>query len=121
MSSKDFLANLKVGDKVIVTERFDDAIRVITRLTKTQIIVGQSAKFWKKDGRLVGCNDWSSNYIEEVTEEKARVIHKKTVIKNIKYLASNVTLDLLSIDALESVLRVLRKAKEIGAKDGQSK
>lgn len=75
MSDKDWLQNLKVGDKVIEDLHFDGkSISTVVRFTKTMIIVKSPRGFdsrYKKDGFAPGAGSrvWSAHMIREATPE----------------------------------------------------
>ena len=66
-----WMDELKAGDEVIVSRGYgagSDSVEIITRATKTMIVVGQT-RFSRKTGRMVGPSGWSSVRIGECTEE----------------------------------------------------
>ncbi len=79
------LENVQVGDTLIWNGRniADSRIVVVSRLTKTQIIIGES-KFRKSDGQLVGGSAWSSHSLTipkegEIEEIKIELLHHKLI------------------------------------------
>lgn len=71
MNTTEWLENLKVGDEVYVTGRYGELgqIRKVVRLTKTQILLGEHARFRKNTGTEVGGGAWSTRSIIPVTDD----------------------------------------------------
>lgn len=80
------LENLKVEDKVVLEGRISEYIRVIKRITKTQIILNDDSKF-NKNGKSIGTDVWNTCYIRPATEQDVERITEKALrnklIKNI--------------------------------------
>ena len=83
---KDWLQSLKPGDKVAIeTITGGYVLRKVARLTKTQIVLDNSQKFYISSGMLIG--GWShyrSTSIIPVTAEIKEVMERSTLIYNIK-------------------------------------
>lgn len=104
---------LKVGDPVIVIRRNERIIAEITRVTKTQVSA-DGARFMKKAlGCEIGASFWHGGYIEEYTEEKAKVIlHKMQINKlrgRVNFLLSQIKIpnDIESLNRFISALEPL--------------
>jgi len=72
----DDFTQLKAGDKVIVVSHFGyktERIDTVTRLTNTQIVVGDY-KYRRDTGDIVGGDCWHREYISLYTEEAAAKI-----------------------------------------------
>jgi predicted phosphohydrolase len=68
---------LVAGDKVIVESGFgykSQEITTVDRITKTQIIIGNS-KYRRNNGYIVGGTTWSRRYLTRYTEEAAAKVH----------------------------------------------
>ena len=80
-----WLAGLQPGDRVYYKGKFTDAVLVVKRLTKTQIICVDSLtyeyKFRISSGFNVGGDVWSSSYISPLTEEKIAHIRRISLTK----------------------------------------
>ncbi len=66
-----WMDGLKAGDEVIVSRGHgagSNEIEVVTKATKTMIVVG-SARFSRKTGRMIGPSGWGSVRIGECTQE----------------------------------------------------
>lgn len=85
MDNKEFLDNLKTGDKLCVD---GDRIGVVSKITKTMIILDSGLRFNKKTGFSTGNNLYGNHYIELLTEEKINNIKLKQInrfVVNYKY------------------------------------
>jgi hypothetical protein len=80
--NQKFYKNLKVGDKVIISNRFSEHIASVTRLTKTQIIVGMY-KFRRRDCGLVGASVYSFTSMHEATEDSIKRIKTEQLRKKL--------------------------------------
>ena len=100
--------NLKVGDKVIVSERYwGERIRNVTRITNKQIVIGER-RYWKESGKEAG--GISSLLI--ATEERIKEIED---IKRARELCSflNIThWEDLSLESLTTIVDCVKN--EIG-------
>ena len=78
--TREWFAGLKPGDRVFYKGRFNDAVLVVKRLTKTQIICVDSLtyeyKFRISSGFNVGGDVWDRSYISPLTEEKIAHIRR---------------------------------------------
>ena len=83
---EDWLKSLKPGDKVAIeTITGGHVLRKVARLTKTQIVLDNSQKFYISSGMLIG--GWShyrSTSIIPVTAEIKETIERSILIYNIK-------------------------------------
>jgi len=77
MRDREWLGKLKVGDKVIWSNRYHQYVKLVDRITKTQIIIAGNVggRFRKSDGDLIGDTSiWSSTHIEEATPGRIEAI-----------------------------------------------
>ena len=85
MEYKDWLKSLKPGDKVAIeTITGGHVLRKVARLTKTQIVLDNSQKFYISSGQLVGGSHYRSTSIIPVTAEMKETIERSTLIYNIR-------------------------------------
>lgn len=56
------LGPVQLGDILIRHGIYQSQVVTVTRLTKTQIVIGDS-KFRKMDGRMVGSSQWCKDYL----------------------------------------------------------
>jgi len=82
---KDWLKSLKPGDKfAIETITGSYVLRKVARLTKTQIVLDNSQKFYISSGLIVGGSHYRSTRIIPVTAEIKEVMERSTLIYNIR-------------------------------------
>jgi len=58
---KDSLEQIQQGDKVILSSRHGYSIKVVDRVTSTQIIIGDTK--YRKNGSEITANSWASTSI----------------------------------------------------------
>ena len=105
------LKDLKVGDKVIIRNRWNDRIGTIERVTKAQIIVN-GYKFRRETGSQINGDSWAPSRIEVLTEEELRRIQKQNNKEKMKRYIQNFVFDDLSYEEIEQVYNILKKSKE---------
>jgi hypothetical protein len=105
---EEWLKNLKVGDKVALNGSYNNLlIRVVSRITKTLIILDTGGRFKRDTGYVVGGNIWSSALITPVTDE----IISKIRTSNLKYKISRIDFETLSNDKLERILTIVNESE----------
>lgn len=113
---KDFLDKIKIGDKVIVSNRYYEKILQVSRLTKTMIILSDGSRYGK-DGWPVGQHDaWSSLHLIEATPENLLAFYKKFYKNRIKEMVSNDVLEHFTINELKSFYDLLNSKKDLKIK-----
>lgn len=104
MEYKDWLQSLKPGDKfAIETITGSYVLRKVARLTKTQIVLDNSQKFYISSGLIVGGSHYRSTRIIPVTAEIKEVIERSKLIYNIK----KSHLYDISIESLRQILSII--------------
>lgn len=85
MEYKEWLKSLKPGDKfAIETITGSYVLRKVARLTKTQIVLDNSQKFYISSGLIVGGSHYLSTRIIPVTAEIKEIMERSTLIYNIR-------------------------------------
>jgi hypothetical protein len=108
METSEWLESLKVGDQVALNGSYNDLlIRVVSRLTKTQIILDTGAKFRRDSGHLIGGDIWRRASITPVTKE----IKLKIRTSNLKYKISRIDFKTLSNDKIETILKIVNESE----------
>ena len=93
---KESLENVKVGDVVIERCRWRIALAKVTKVTATQVVIGEN-RYRKKDGYLVGSTgSWYPNRISlpnegEIEELRAQKFIEDVVSRLNKLTAQDVT------------------------------
>lgn len=104
----DWLSGLVTGSEVAVMARSIESIETVDRVTKTQIVVGNS-KYRVSDGRRIGGDSWSYVRLVQVTQNIRDMVELRRLRFAIgKYVESK--------DATIDVVRAMWSAKKV-AKD----
>jgi len=102
---KDWLKSLKPGDKVAIeTITVGYVFRKVARLTKTQIVLDNSQKFYISSGLIVGGSFYHKTSIIPITAEMKETLEKYRLIKIIK----KYDLTLLNTSSLMEILFIMR-------------
>lgn len=109
-ANKEWLANLKVGDEVVVDSSTSLcgglSIVKVERLTKTLISVSDGRRYRRSDGIAPG-DGYSRSHIEEPTDEIREKIRRQ---KSATWL-SRVKWDQLPTQTLSQVIEIVQKAQ----------
>ena len=101
---KDWLQSLKPGDKVAIdTITGGYVLRKVARITKTQIVLDNSQKFYISSGLIVGGSFYHKTSIIPITAEMKEIVEKSTLIYRIKKSDING----LSIESLRQILSII--------------
>lgn len=103
---KDFV----VGDDVLVTGMSCRRIAKIDKITKTQIVVGNT-RFRRDSGWECGGDRWNVRRISVPTEKEITEIKEETLRKKLIFAISSFNFKHLSITELEQVYNII-KGKE---------
>jgi len=102
---EDWLKSLKPGDKVAIeTITVGYVFRKVARLTKTQIVLDNSQKFYISSGLIVGGSFYHKTSIIPITAEMKETLEKYRLIKIIK----KYDLSLLNTSSLMEILFIMR-------------
>ena len=102
---EDWLKSLKPGDKVAIeTITAGYVFRKVARLTKTQIVLDNSQKFYISSGLIVGGSFYHKTSIIPITAEIKETLEKYRLIKIIK----KYDLTLLNTSSLMEILFIMR-------------
>lgn len=105
---KDWLKSLKLGDKVAVeTITGGHVFRKVVRLTKTQIVLDNSQRFYMSSGIIVGGSFYRRIRILPVTAEIKEKAERSALIYRIKKSDING----LSIESLRKILSIIESEK----------
>lgn len=113
-NTKNWLEDLKVGDKVILVTHglgASEKIVPVHHLTKNFIVLdfgNYSEKFRRDTGREAGNDVWHRNYIEEATSERlAKITLEYKQYKVKKYIADSVNWDSVPADVINNLYELL--------------
>ena len=102
---KDWLQSLKPGDELAIeTITVGYVFRKVARLTKTQIVLDNSQKFYISSGLIVGGSFYHKTSIIPITAEMKETLEKYRLIKIIK----KYDLSLLNTSSLMEILFIMR-------------
>lgn len=93
---RESLENVKVGDVVIEHCRWENVIATVTKVTATQIVIGED-RYRKKDGYLIGsAGSWYHRWISLPKEGEIEELREQQFIDYVvsemkKLTAQNVT------------------------------
>lgn len=97
--------NLKVGDKVIVSERFwGEMIRNVMRITNKQIVVC-NRHYWKENGKEAG----GSSYLLIATEERIKQIEDRKKATELCAFLNMTHWEDLSLESLTTIVDCVKK------------
>jgi hypothetical protein len=68
MSDLEWLASLKAGDEVLISNRWHPHIVKVERVTATLIVAGNQ-RFRKASGSCLGGSSWDRSYLRPVTQQ----------------------------------------------------
>ena len=123
--SNEWLENIKVGDKVIVSgSGFGslNKIDTVERLTKTQIVLKNThSKYRRSSGRSVGGDVWSMGFISEATREKILKIQEARYRLNLLNKIESIRIGNLSTDSLKSIVVVIEEEKKLSLIEEEKK
>lgn len=112
---EEWLASLKPGDQVANQRGMSGEYRVLTvaQVTKQHVILNTFEKYRLTNGKAVGTDKWSSDYIEEVTPDVLAAIERRKLesavwSELIKLQNINVVRG-LSNERLEELLAALKR------------
>jgi len=112
MEKKEWLENLKVGDRVIVESSNNPRLEKVERITKTMIILHKHSRFDKKWGSLMGGGVWCSTRIVEPTEKVLKEYHIAWCKIAIYNYIDRGSLSNLSLERLQVIRDVLKEGQK---------
>lgn len=81
--SESWLDNLSVGDSVVIYNGWYGAsIKAVSKVTATQIVVGNT-RYRRKDGYVVGGGTWSRHSLREATPERVAAVRRRVIAENL--------------------------------------
>lgn len=101
------LKDLVVGDDVLVTGISHRHIAKVDKVTKTQIVVGNT-RFRRNSGWQCGSDRWDVRIISVPTEKEISEIKEETLRKKLIFAISSSDLKHLSIAELEQVYNIIK-------------
>lgn len=100
------LKNVKVGDKLLVRNRYVEVIETVERITKT-LVFTRYRKYRIKDGYSMSSDKWNHIHADIATQEDInRIIKANTRRKNIK-ICRDMDYDKLTDSQLERIIKII--------------
>jgi len=106
--NKDFLKNLKAGDRIGYETNYAQGIKKIKRITKTMIILSNGSRYNKDTGNSVGDNIWSSDRLIEITEKWEQDLHRGIMRNKVRHYIKEGLLSKVSDEELEKIYTILK-------------
>ena len=104
------LKDLVAGDEVLVTGISHRRIVKVDKVTKTQIVVGNT-RFRRASGWQCGSDRWNVRKISVPTEKDISDVEEENLRKALIYVISSSDFERLSTDELKQVYNIV-KSKE---------
>ena len=98
------LENAKVGDKLIVTNRWNKQLLTVEKVQKNFVIT-KNYKFRKRDGSLVG-HSWSMSTAKLATQEEIDAFRKAQNHRVLANKCRDINFESLSDAQLEQILEI---------------
>lgn len=107
------LENVKVGDKLYVSNRFFEDIEIIERITQT-LVITKFHRFVKDTGLLYGCNSWNIMYARPASEEDELYIQEKKRRTELIHACKHINYEGFTTPQLESIISFIKNIKDNG-------
>lgn len=106
------LENVKVGDKLIVTNHYGDRIDTVERITST-LVITKIHRFRKTDGYESGQSAYACGLSRArlATDEEVNRVNEKTRRNMLSAKCKGIRFERLTIQQLESILKIAEGAE----------
>lgn len=101
-----WLESLKAGDEVAVENRGAYCIKIVHRITATQILT-KNGRYAKKDGLEIASGIWHKSVLEPVTDEIRCSIKRRLLANKVAQVVKDLSND--QIDRIEQVINEVGK------------
>lgn len=103
--------DIKVGDKVIISQRFHgDSVVSVSKVTKDHFVIDMgnyTMKFRKRSGTQVGGDTWTPWYAEVATEERIAEVTEKNMRWRMIRTCRDFNFEELPTDKLKEVYKII--------------
>lgn len=103
---RESLENVKVGDVVICHTRLHETEMKVTKVTKTNIVIG-SQRYRKKDGNLVGSDAWTINFITIPKDSEIERVRQNNFRAEVVQKLRNISIISVSYEQAVKIKEVL--------------
>lgn len=106
------LENVKVGDRLIVHERFDTCITEVERVTAT-LVITKHGRFRKKTGMAQGNCSWSSSWVTIATPAEVERVEVEAKRRELIEKCRRIEFCGLSGAQLEEILEIANREERV--------
>lgn len=104
---RESLENVKVGDVVITHRGQEKGVAIVTKVTATQIVIGDD-RYRKRDGDMVGgSSGWFYRWISLPKEGEVENLKRKIFISNVHSAMHKITEQDLTYEQAVKIKEVL--------------
>lgn len=104
--SENWLDNLKVGDRVIVSYGVNSmVVSKVDRITKTMIVTEGGGRYNRTNGLPAGVSGWNSGSLLEVTEQRIKEINHDRLYKKL----SKFNFKDLPLESLQGIKKIIQE------------
>lgn len=107
MINNDWLKELKVGDKVVVNNRYRKILTTVIKITPKGFIKTENGFQFNSDGTQRSSNIWDSATLLQFTDEVMLEFKKNKLVNQCK----EIKFSELTIEQLEQILLIVNKEK----------
>lgn len=100
------LENAKVGDKLIMTSRWNQSILTVEKVQKN-FVIANSYKFRKSNGSLVTSDRWSTSTAKLATQEDIGAFRKEVKRHKMVSQCRDIKFESLTDSQLEQILEIV--------------
>lgn len=103
------LENVKVGDKLLARNYYQERIETVVKVTKTLVVAQQGRRYRKRDGRGLPIERGYSTYAKPATQlEIERVAKANARIKNIR-ICKDTDYGKLTDEQIERIVNIIKE------------
>ena len=113
------LDNIKVGDKVFWNGSYNGiGIYTAVKVTDKQIVILRGldkkyeCRYWKKNGRAVGKDEWVTDYIDVLTPERIEKVNFLSLKRQAETLRDQLKIP-VSVEGLTKYIELLQQAQNL--------
>ncbi len=100
------LENVKVGDKLLVRNRYGEDIEIVKRVTKT-LVITEHHRYRIKDGRGFPIDSWIFTHAHPASIENIERITKADIRRKNIQTCKNIDYDKLTDSQLERIISII--------------
>lgn len=101
------LENVKVGAKLLVSDRFGERIEIVERVTKT-LVITEHHRYRIKDGRGLPIDSWIITHAHPASIEDIERITKAGIRRKNIQTCKNIDYDKLTDGQIERIVNIIK-------------